>query len=326
MSKYLVIGDPHFTNKNLDKAKTLFSDIRELTRHSRIQNVIWLGDLFDTKEIIRGKTLNTIYTEMQLDEHNINHIVLVGNHDYFNLECEDHALQVFKELPNVIIVDTPQIIDNMYFIPYTHDVEDFKKKLKYAKGNPVIFIHNEIHGFDYGNGHLADCNIRYEDFTKFNKVIAGHFHKHQESGNIMYLGSPFSQSFGESNQEKYIASYDSESTEVELIKTKFPRHLTFDIDCDYYVTNINKELQLDCFKNDYIRVILTGEQENINLFPKDKYPDIKFNEKPTTKDMESKISDTLDNISQFKTWANIIKKLDKNTIDLGLSILEGVKK
>lgn len=316
---YLIIGDPHFTNKNLDKAKALFDEIEQLN----FETNIWLGDMFDTKEIIRGKSLNFVFD--RLKNSNSKHIILVGNHDWFNRECREHALEVLKQLPNVTIVDQSTTIDGMYFMPYMHDLDEFKKKLKYAKGEPVLFMHNEIKGFDYGNGHIADCNLTSRSFSKFKRVIAGHFHKHQEKGNIMYLGSPFSQSFGESNQDKYLASYDSDTNKLELIKTDFPQHITIEQDCNKSVSREYGDPEFESGYN-YVRCILTGKQENINKFPKDLYPHVKFIERPDATDLDAKISDALDNVSQFREWGKEIKKLDEKTIDLGLQILEKVKK
>ena len=161
-------------------------------------------------------------------------------------------------------------------------------------------------------------------FSKFNRVISGHFHKFQQKGNLTYLGTPFSHSFGESNQTKYIGVLDLESDDLKLIETEFPKHITEVIDCDkcqdYDLSGYDPE--------DHIRIVLEGSQENINKtrsrsILESRY---KFIERPTDDLKEGlQIEETLDNKVKFNTWARDIRKLDEATIELGISILEAVK-
>lgn len=311
MSKYTVVGDLHITPKNLDKCLHLFEQIENLGNPT-----IFLGDQLDTKEIIRGRCLNTLFEYFKNSK--LDHIVLIGNHCYFNLDCEDHSQEVLKLLPNVTIVDKLTTIDNLNFIPYIHNQEKLKAILKEISEDSVLFGHLEVSNFDYGNGFICENGINYKDLSKFKRVISGHFHKHQEKENLIYLGTPFSHSFGESNQDKFLGSYDSESDELELIPTNFPQHITKTFNCD--TDNI---VELDLQEIDYNRVILTGSIEAIEEFDKSLFPEVKFIEKPITPDenIDLEIDERLDLGTQFKKWASEVKEIDDRTIELGLSIL-----
>lgn len=315
---YSVIGDPHITLKSLEKAETLFDIIEDLGN-----DTIILGDVLDTKEIIRGKCLN--YVEKRLRNSALNFIILVGNHDWFNLECKEHSLEVLKNLPNVTIVDKPTLIDGMLFVPYINEMEEFRK----VHGNPdfseaeVMFMHQGITGFDYGNGYIADGNGHGElpmDATSgFKRVISGHFHKYAEEGNLTFLGTPFSHSFGETDQTKYIGLYDKESDELKTLETPFPRHITYEIDCD-------ADNGIPDFGDNIVRFVLTGSEENVKAFDKAKYPGIKIIEKPYFSDAsETLLEETDSNEKKFTTWARDIKELDEETIQLGLEILGEVR-
>jgi len=292
MAKLTIIGDPHVKNKNLDQITKLFDVIEELGNPTLLT-----GDVFDTKEVIRGKCLNLVYE--RLSNSKLHFIILVGNHDYFNLECEDHSLRVFENLENVTIVDKLHEEFGCHFIPYMHDQDKLKKVLKTIPKDSVLFGHLDVVSFDYGNGYLSEAGLALKDLKKFKKVISGHYHKYQEKDNLTYIGTPFSHSFGESNQDKFIGIFDTITYEVELIKTPF-----------------------------LIRVIYSGSQENI-IKAKAKYtfPEgTKIIERPTDEYMNNvSIDETADNFVKFKEWAEEIRGLDPETTQLGVDILEAIK-
>lgn len=326
MHKFTIIGDPHATHKNLDKINTLFDLVEDLG-----QEAIWLGDFLDTKEVIRGKCLNLLYERFKQSK--LDHIVLIGNHDWFNLECEDHALKVLKELPNITIVDEPTLCYDMLFLPYNHDPKTIKKWLKNTDAK-TVFGHFDICGFDYGNGFMCEEGLSVKDFKKFNLVVSGHFHKFQQQDNLVYLGTPFSHSFGESNQDKYIAIFDKDKkidndnephlcNGLELIRTPFPSHITIEIDCD----DENPSM-LGYQENDIVRVIYKGSKENIETYKnKSHFPEgTKIIEKPNDEYANTTVIDeTLDNVVKFQQFANDVKQLDVETVKLGTQILEGLR-
>lgn len=321
-SDFTIVGDPHLTHKSLEKGKKLFTVVEELGKPA-----IWLGDLLDTKEIIRGICQNAYYDYFKTSS--LQHIIIVGNHDWFNLECEDHSLRVFEALENVMIVDSlEEIAENCYAMPYIHDKEEVKKILKKVPKDAYLIGHFEMSSFDYGNGRICDDGMDMNPFKKFKHVISGHFHKYQHKDNFTYLGSPFSHTFGESNQEKYLGIM--KDGQLELMKTDFPRHLTGHAYCD---TGENQILfkgmpNLFVHKDDLLRVVLEGKQENINVFPRGMFESmnkIRWIERPTDIfNQDVQIDDTSSNINQFIKWANEIQGLDDDTTKLGTQILEAL--
>lgn len=321
---FTVIGDPHITPKSLDKGLRLFQKVEEIGLPT-----IWLGDLLDTKEVIHGKCQNLFFDYLKSSK--LQHIILVGNHDWFNLQCLDHSLKTLSSLPNVTIIDEVRSHPKLPFIffPYVHDKAKLKELIKAnANKDLICFGHFEVSGFDFGNGHLCeDGVITHDDFQGFKTVISGHFHKLQQTGNFTYLGTPFSHSFGEANQDKVIGIYHLEDDRLELIPTDFPRHISIKVDMSK--TNWEKKLAefLDGNQNNLVRVQLHGAPENVAQLDKSKYLEygIKWEDKSDSP-MDSKVNldETLDNKSQFQEWAHNIKNLDAETVSLGLSILEAV--
>lgn len=317
MSKLTIIGDPHAKPTNLTLIFQLFEKVERLGN-----TTIWLGDFLDTKEIVRGKCFNLIYKLLKMSK--LQHIVIVGNHDWFNLECKDHSLLALKELPNVRVIDKPTSLHHGYFIPYIHDQDELKNVLKQLPKGSTLFAHLELKGFDYGNGHICKSGLTTRSLSRFRRVISGHFHKYQEKGNFTYLGTPFSHTFGESNQQKYFGIYDTETDHLELVDALFRRHITLEYNCDTNSVNPREYTVASC---DTLRVILTGSWENINLFNKSSfYEGAKYIERPNDDFQKGvQIDETLDNVVKFKTWAKDIKDVDQETIDLGAQILEAIK-
>lgn len=314
---YSIIGDIHCTHDTLDKTKQIFNDIRRMGNPA-----ILLGDLLDTKEVIRGKCFNTIYEEIK--NTNLPFIILVGNHDWFSLECKEHALMALKDLPNVKIVDEVFEMDQMVFIPYIHDVEILKDTLKSIKDpkEKTVFLHNGIIGFDYGNGHIAEDGLDSKSVSKFKRVVAGHFHKYQESKNLMFLGAPFSHSFGESNQRKFYGIFNDETNEVTLEDTLFLKHITHEID-------LSEPFHGLPYTPDYYRFVLKGTKEQYQKFDvkalKESFPGCKIKPEIINEVKTFKIDESLSKIALFTKYCTEEKKLDSEITKLGTDILKSVE-
>ena len=312
--KYTIVGDPHLTHKSYDQINELFDIVEEMGNP-----VIFMGDFLDTKEVIRGRCLNLL--NKRLLESKVGGVLLVGNHDYFNLDCEDHSLEVFKHLqPFWTIVDKPIKWCGLHLLPYYHDQEKLNDALSNIPNDAVVFGHFDMVGWDYGNGYISEHGGELGDYRRFRRVLSGHYHKFQQKENFTYIGTPFSHSFGEANQPKYIGTYSPVSDELKLIPTEFPRHLSYELNCD-------KGLKAPLLNNhNYNRIVLTGKQENIDDFPTDMLPEgTKVIERPTVEDSSFTIEETCDNMEQFEVWSDTVKELDKETKKLGVEILESVR-
>lgn len=306
---FTLVGDPHAKPDNLDRINQLFDMIEELGN-----DCIILGDLLDTKEVVRGKCLNTYVRRLKASK--LKFWILVGNHDWFNHDCQDHALETLKNIPNVTIVDEPLDYKNYLFLPYTHNVELLKQWMQELGKGRIVFCHADIKGFDYG-GKISEVGLDVKDLMGGPKAVySGHYHKYQQEGKVTYIGAPFSHSFGEANQLKYIGVYNTLNNKLELIQTPFPRHISLEIDC-----NRQKRLQ-DNNGMDILRVVLTGTQEYIDKFHRE--DGVKYIEQPTSVIKASVINETESPEIQFSKWAKDIKGYSAKLLKKGLEILADV--
>lgn len=316
---YTIVGDPHLKNNNLDLAQELFALVES---HGR--PTIWLGDMLDTKELIRGKCMNALISYFKSSA--LAHYILVGNHDWFNLDCEAHSLESLKLLPNVFVVDAPHTdgLGNVVMVPYIHDQAKLRKIIADLPADSILIGHLDVAGCDYGNGHISKDGLKVQELAKFKRVISGHFHKYQQSENLTYLGTPFSHSFGEANQKKVFASYEPHSNVLQLFDSPFRRHVSIEINCDQ-----GDRRDWEAASNsDLYRVILTGSQENINLFDRSllNHLNVKWVTRPSDYAMNDvQIDETMSNEGQFAKWAKDVRGLDEATVALGAAILEAVK-
>lgn len=318
--KLTVVGDPHITHKSLDRFQQL-TEVVEAIGNS----VIWMGDLLDNKEVIRGKCLNAWFDYLKSSP--LNHTIIVGNHDWFNLECLDHSLRTLTELPNVIVVDRRMTLHGCWFLPYIHDRSVLVNELSKIPEGSVLFGHMDVSEFDYGNGQLCENGLLLQDLKKFHSVISGHFHKYQSKDNLTYIGTPFSHSFGESDQVKFIGVFDTETKVLTRQVTGMPRHVTLKLD----LNDDPSLMDLDGFflanEGNYIRGLLCGPQAKITSFPRYIYEkfNVRWIPKPDDVGLTNvSLEEGLDNTQQFLTWASQIRNLDPETTALGLTILEAM--
>jgi DNA repair exonuclease SbcCD nuclease subunit len=307
--KYTIVGDLHCTLDNLDKVNKLYDYVETLGNP-----VIMLGDTFDTKAILRVECLNTVLKRTQ--ESNLKWYYITGNHDLISMEATEHSLNALKLLPNAIVIDKPYIEGNLSFLPYMRDANKLRAELKKLPVNGYLFLHCDMSGWDLGNGHISDFGLGLSDFVQFKRVISGHYHKFNRMENFTFLGTPFSHSFGESNQVKYIGILDIDTNDLELIETDFPRHFTWHVDCDK-----DDPRGVPIREDKYARYILTGTSENIRNWPR--FANAKYIEKPSLEVSTSAINETQTNEQQFLKWAEE-KNYNQELKNLGLEILKSV--
>lgn len=304
-----VIGDPHAQKDNLDKIGDLFEIAEELGN-----DVVILGDMLHSKETIRGKVINFIFTKLK--DSKLNWIILTGNHEWFNLQCYDHSLQVFKTLHNVTIVDKPLVKGNIAYLPYMSPENAAKAVKDLPKGVEYLFAHLDVCGYDYGNGRKSEEGLTLKQLKRFKLVISGHYHAYQRENPLVYLGTPFSHSFGETDQDKYIGVF--ENGDLQLLASPFPRHRTFEVDC-------TQPEELDYQEGDLVRVFLYGPQDAIAAYPRAE--GIKYIERPTTEEeaQERVVDESQSAAIQFENWASKIRGIeDKAIIKAGVELLEEV--
>jgi len=181
-----------------------------------LKYLIFLGDILDKSSSIKNEMFIPLSLKLyDMKEKGINMIFLLGNHDIFNVD-NDSIVETFAPFGQVIKETTVLNIlgEEVIFLPYTKKVEDIEEL-----DSLTLFTHLSIADFSFDNNYHATEKIAFPKkmFERFDKVITGHFHRHQEYKNITYIGSPFQMNRGEIDQLKGFMVMEMDTLETEFI-------------------------------------------------------------------------------------------------------------
>lgn len=227
----LYIGDPHVKISNLESWEKLIDFIEIQAKINHVSKIVFLGDLFNDHSVVRlevahfwKNTINRL--KCQYDLH-----ILCGNHDMVMGSSEHSGLTAISLLEklyeyNVIVINNPTIVDNIGYIPYIHDEEEFLKAAKdlYEQGaTKMLIAHQTFNGAEYDNGFYAPNGIDLNSVPQ-KAIISGHIHKHQEFGKCLYLGTSTWETRSDANQDKgiWLCSHQEDGTLLskKMIPTK----------------------------------------------------------------------------------------------------------
>lgn len=259
--KDLIVGDLHGRKNNIDKIEQTLKETRALA--AECDRTIFLGDIFDEKGYLRTEVVN-LYLRYLSDWPGLV-VILVGNHDYSNsIECKIHALEVFKHIKNVKVIDNLMydIKAQSVYLPYRHDNTDIIRFLKDIpiKDELVVYGHVGIDGCQYSSGSFEKSSLKKDHFKEFKRVFLGHIHKPQDFNQITVVGTPFTKDYGEARESKHVAIYNSETNETTYVPLNVPKHLIF----QYEITSL-KDLkkikeELKDVKNDCVRLVIKAPE------------------------------------------------------------------
>lgn len=242
--KIALVSDIHFGVKSNSETylkimkdffcKTLSSVIT--TR--KVTDVRILGDVFDCRNNINVRTLNTVIDIFDWYEEKLPDIkfkILLGNHDiYFKNRIDVNSIRVLSRHKNVEIIDsiTEEVINGKSIITYPWLVDDseiaalFESHCNGTKKWDLCLGHFEIAGFEMTKGNVDENGHQKGKFKNFGRVFTGHYHIRNTIGHISYLGCPFEINWNDYGDDKGIHIYDLEQNKTEFIKNEdSPKHI-----------------------------------------------------------------------------------------------------
>lgn len=208
MFKYIIMGDPHSTSNKLEEIDKLFDFTVNEAKNQGINNIIILGDLFDTHQIVHLSVMHN-YVKLFNKYQDLQWICLVGNHDIpLHGNRLQHALHPFKALSNVKVMDCTtglDAFDGIDYVPYCSEEEFFK--LVSNPSSDILICHQTFIGAQYENSFYAKDGL---DLSKvpYKQVISGHIHTSQSVGKCFYPGAPRWFKTSDANQDKSIWLWD----------------------------------------------------------------------------------------------------------------------
>ena len=228
--KVIRVGDPHVKHTNLEESQKIIDFAIEKALEHEAHCIEFLGDLFHTHAIVRQEVLDFWFNNFQkIKNLHIAVVALVGNHDVQNIKNPQtmNALNVFKEMPYVTIVDKPlkSTESNVLYMPYYYDVDLYIKDVhKYANNAGCLVTHMTIAKDNNVLGYYDDHAIDPDLLPNFRQIISGHIHTSQQIGKCTYIGTPKWDTMADANVMKGIwyQKHDKDGfiVDAEFINTK----------------------------------------------------------------------------------------------------------
>jgi DNA repair exonuclease SbcCD nuclease subunit len=276
MSKFAILGDTHFgvRNDSMNFHKyfeKFYSTIFfPYLKENNITTVYQLGDLFDRRKYINFNSLSECkrYFFDELQKRNIKLVTLLGNHDIFwkeSLQVSSTGL-ILGEYDNITLIDSPTTMyeDNtsIDLVPWIckENESDVFKFIDDSKSD-LCFGHFEIAGFPMYRGMQAEEGLSHEMFSKYERVLSGHYHTRSKAENIEYIGTPYEMTWQDAYDPRGFAVFDTKTREMNFVGNPYDIH----VKCVYDDTKEGAHNWPQDLKDKYVKVVIVTKTDLYNF-------------------------------------------------------------
>lgn len=226
--------DIHISDKTVEVTSSILGQLIDKSIEFNRCPILLGGDIFNSRKSLSDQVLRTFLTFVKrAADEEIPIIAIPGNHDktdYFGinsfLDFFDGlgGFVVVREVLSLMIGDT-----NFVFVPY-FDESIYGDYLERAVAEIIpgrknyLMTHIAIDGVKNNDGTEVKDSVSRTSLKKFDGVFVGHYHNHQEMGNVIYTGSTHSANFGEDNRKGIYLFLEDGSFLFE--KLAFPEYHT----------------------------------------------------------------------------------------------------
>ena len=214
MPRYAIINDQHF-GVNGD-SEFFHANYRQFYRNifhpvcaeQNVDAVIIPGDLWQSRKSINPLSANVAHKEFfePLRDAGIPVFIAYGNHDvYYKNTNSINSIDFIGEMySNVKVVkefaELPGEVSLVSWI--TDDNGEAIWGHIDSTTSKYLIGHFEIAGHYMTPGYVCEHGVPKDRFTKFEKVISGHFHVRGNDGKIYYTSNPSQTTWADWGQEK----------------------------------------------------------------------------------------------------------------------------
>jgi DNA repair exonuclease SbcCD nuclease subunit len=207
--------------------------VKELYESKNIKDIIIPGDVFHNRNEISVNTLNIAKIFFEILS-NFNIYILAGNHDcYYKDRSDINSISLLSYWDNIQIADKEILLlkyknKKISLIPWATPLDKIPK-------SDLCFGHFEINSFHMNTHKICEHGIASENILdKSPIIISGHFHKKSSrkysNGIIHYLGSPYQQNFGDTEDERGVYILNLEDNDLKFFpNTISPKHIKINL-------------------------------------------------------------------------------------------------
>ena len=253
-------------------------------KENNINTLVHLGDVVDRRKFINFQTASIFRDQFwdRLYKEKIDTHIIIGNHDtYFKNTNDVNAIEnlysSFDKVNEPFIYTKSTVVEfdgtPILFVPWICDdnYDHSMNMLNTAKAD-LCFGHLEIKGIEMQNGVINEYGLAKSDFSRFEKVVSGHFHKHTDDGQIFYCGAQYEMTWSDYKDPKAFHVFDTETREMTRISNPFTIHKKIIYD-DKKKDYTNYDIQP--YHNHFVKLIVLNKTDN-EVF--DKFVERLYNE------------------------------------------------
>lgn len=199
--------------------------VSDFYKKNNIKDIIIPGDIFHNRSEISVKTLHTANKFFEyFKEFNV--LISAGNHDSFFKDRSDvNSICLFDGWSNITVVDTNPLVvktvdsKTVTLIPWGITLDNIPQA-------DICFGHFEINTFNMNTFKVCDKGEESKNLLdKSPFVISGHFHHKDHRvysrGQILYMGSPYQQNFGDVDEIRGYYIIDTFNNTFEFFQNDF---------------------------------------------------------------------------------------------------------
>lgn len=238
-----------------------------LEKHN-ITDIIHGGDLTHKRETLNFLTKNNMQKNFidKLDKYNVH--VIAGNHDcyYKNTNSINSIDELLADRDNFnLVTQKPQEIQygkmKILLVPWIcKENADISFEMIAESDADIVIGHFEIQGFQMYKGSIARHGIERKIFTRFDKVLSGHFHHKSSSGNIYYLGAPYEMNWSDFDDPRGFHILDTKTGDLEFIENPKRIHIKLEYDDTVITSDDVKNMDMSEAKGSYVKVVVENKE------------------------------------------------------------------
>ena len=272
--KIAIIGDTHCGIRNsseifLDNAEKFYQDVFfPYCKEHGIKQILHLGDYYDHRKYVNFKALyrNRKHFLEPLRDNKMTMDIILGNHDVYHKNTNE--INSLKELlghfmNEVNLVLEPRVMEygslKIGLLPWINR-ENYDESMSFVKNckADMLAAHLELNGFNLMKGVKNTHGMDHKLFSRFEKVLSGHFHTKSEKDNVVYLGSQMEFFWSDAHDPKYFHVLDTETREIEAVlnpHTLFEKIVYDDSNKDY------SDYEVDHLDKKFVKVVVVNKNE-----------------------------------------------------------------
>lgn len=271
----IIFNDAHLKTGN---EADVIRSCRHLIKHAvdnKITNVIFAGDLFDSRSFQRQSVLQALDLILnEMNEAGLTLYMFPGNHDKTIYASYDSFLDVYRHYPGVIFNRELSVVDiegvSITLLPFFSD-DMLIPMLEEAQKTDVLISHFEMAGSTHLGKISEKSSINKKLLSKFTKTYLGHYHNwHEITKDIVHLPSLRQSNFGEDDNKGFSILYSDLS--YKIINGDFKKFKKVVIDINK-TTSIKISELISKYRDsqDTIRFEFIGDESKLKALDKGQF-------------------------------------------------------